>query len=231
MTPDRNEARHALQQEPDAGGGGGGSKKALWIGLGVAAVGAGAYFLLRDTNDPPTAAIRSDAVGTALQGATSVSFDASGSTDPDGDSLTYSWNFGDSATGSGQSASHVYNTAGTFTVTLTVSDGEASVTATSSVNVRNLTGTWIGNIGGPEFLTFTLTHTGSALSGGYADTFNGAGAANGSVSAPRGVTLRNAVPGFRIGTWTGTADGDVNRITGTVDWFTGGTRNFTLRRQ
>jgi PKD repeat protein len=53
-----------------------------------------------------------------------LSFNGSGSTDPDGDPLTYSWNFGDSTTGSGPTPIHAYAAAGTFTVTLTVNDGK-----------------------------------------------------------------------------------------------------------
>ena len=52
-----------------------------------------------------------------------VSFDASASSDPDRDNLTYFWDFGDGSTGSGVSPSHTYTNADNFTVTLTVSDG------------------------------------------------------------------------------------------------------------
>jgi PKD repeat protein len=64
-----------------------------------------------------------------------VGFNASGSSDPDGDALTYSWDFGDGANASGVTASHTYTQAGNFTVTLTVSDGEFPATATATVAV------------------------------------------------------------------------------------------------
>jgi PKD repeat protein len=59
---------------------------------------------------------------------TALSFDGSGSSDPDGDALTYVWDFGDGATGTGATTQHTYTAEGTFTVTLTVSDGTLSDT-------------------------------------------------------------------------------------------------------
>jgi len=56
---------------------------------------------------------------------TEVQFDGSGSSDPDGDSLTYSWNYGDgSDPGVGVSPRHTYSTAGPWKVILTVTDDD-----------------------------------------------------------------------------------------------------------
>ena len=53
---------------------------------------------------------------------TFVDFNASGSYDPDGSIISYSWDFGDATTGSGVTVSHIYPYEGNFLVTLTVTD-------------------------------------------------------------------------------------------------------------
>jgi PKD repeat protein len=64
-----------------------------------------------------------------------VLFDASGSTAPSNNPIvTYSWNFGDGRTDSGRSASHSFNTPGTYVVTLTVAD-QYNRTATTSQTI------------------------------------------------------------------------------------------------
>jgi len=70
-----------------------------------------------DENRPPTASFTYTCTGLTC------SFDGRASSDPDGDALTYTWGFGDNSSGSGATTSHTYASAGTYNVTLTVSDG------------------------------------------------------------------------------------------------------------
>jgi outer membrane protein assembly factor BamB len=68
-----------------------------------------------------------------------ATFDASASFDPDGNTIWYSWNFGDNKTDSGKIMTHVYETAGTYIVTLTATDdGEPKATNSTSQSITVL---------------------------------------------------------------------------------------------
>ena len=56
-----------------------------------------------------------------------VTFEAGGSSDPDGDGLAFAWDFGDGEHGAGIQASHVYGAAGEYLVVLTASDVRGAV--------------------------------------------------------------------------------------------------------
>jgi len=89
-------------------------------------------------NDPPTADAGGPYSGIPGQ---AVQLDASGSTDPESDTLTYIWNFGDGSAASASSPNatinHTYANGGIYTVTVSVDDGvnaEATATATVTIN-------------------------------------------------------------------------------------------------
>ena len=56
-----------------------------------------------------------------------LAFDAGGSSDPDGDTLTFGWDFGDGSTAAGATAQHVFEASGLYTVTLTATDARGAV--------------------------------------------------------------------------------------------------------
>lgn len=63
--------------------------------------------------------------------------DGTASSDPDGDPLSYRWDFGDGTSGSGPQPAHAFPT-GVFTVSLTVSDGTLSDTAQTSATIHSI---------------------------------------------------------------------------------------------
>jgi PKD repeat protein len=75
------------------------------------------------TNTPPIANAGPDQT---VQTLVNVSFNGSGSSDPDGSIASYAWNFGDGATGSGATPTHSYSSAAVYTVTLTVTDNQGA---------------------------------------------------------------------------------------------------------
>jgi len=145
------------------------------------------------TNRPPAASFTASAQDLAAV------FDASGSTDPDGSVASYAWAFGDQTSGTGRTTAHTYATAGTYQVTLTVTDDlGATGTLTQPVTVTAPAG--------PGLLaqdTFTRTVTGgwgSADTGGPWSTSGGSanvGVAQGTgrLQAAAGATTSALLPG------------------------------------
>ncbi|WP_210480612.1 LamG-like jellyroll fold domain-containing protein [Naasia sp. SYSU D00948] len=81
-------------------------------------------------NQAPTASF------TASVSGSTVTTNGSGSTDADGTIAGYRWDFGDGATATGATASHTYSQAGTYRITLTVTDDDgATGQATRDVTI------------------------------------------------------------------------------------------------
>ncbi len=86
-------------------------------------------------NRPPTAAINPSAIAGPV--GMVIDFDGSQSGDVNGDELTYAWNFGDGNVATGVQVSHSYAEEGTYTVSLTVNDGEFDTTVSRIITVNN----------------------------------------------------------------------------------------------
>jgi serine protease len=75
-------------------------------------------------NEAPTASF--DVSPTDPTVGDQVTFDASGSSDPDGSVASYQWDFGDGSTATGQTVTNTYQDSGDYTVTLTVTDDDGA---------------------------------------------------------------------------------------------------------
>jgi PKD repeat protein/type 1 glutamine amidotransferase len=117
-------------------------------------------------NRNPTVTAARTPTGSVLPG-TEVSFTATG-TDADGDTLSYSWDFGDStAASTEQNPKHTYAAVGNYTATVTVSDGKGG-TGTATVTVP------VATANQNPTVTATRTPTGNTRVG-IPITFNATG--------------------------------------------------------
>jgi DNA/RNA endonuclease G (NUC1) len=83
---------------------------------------------VESNTQPPILSIAGPA---AIDEGGAATFNASGSLDPNGTIVSYSWSFGDGATGEGVSPSHTYLQDGVYDVTLTATDNDGLVTTTT----------------------------------------------------------------------------------------------------
>ncbi len=88
-------------------------------------------------NNPPVA--NSSASTTGGPAPLTVNFSSAGSSDPEGQGLTYNWNFGDGTSSTSANPTKTFNVEGSYAVTLTVSDGTNNATAVPiNIQVGNL---------------------------------------------------------------------------------------------
>lgn len=163
-------------------------------------------------NQQPTAS--ATATPTSGKAPLAVSFDGRASSDPDGSIVSWAWQFGDGATGSGSTVSHTYASAGTYSAVLTVTDdgGLTSVTTLTITVNANRAPTASFTLSANR-LTITVNASASSDPDGDALTYSwnwGDGTANGS-----GVTATHTYSA--IGNWTTTLTvTDTSAATGTA---------------
>ncbi len=109
------------------------SSKVLVLTLLLAAIIPGCLESF-SSNSAPSASFSLQESGT-LKAGMLLNFDASASSDPDNDDLTFSWNFGDTNIATGETTSHTYSSEGDYTVKLSVSDGDFATEKTMSLNI------------------------------------------------------------------------------------------------
>ncbi|CAN5125372.1 hypothetical protein BH09ACT1_BH09ACT1_13530 [soil metagenome] len=152
-------------------------------------------------NQAPTAAFTSSCTNL------SCTVNGSTSTDPDGTLASYAWNFGDGGTATGITASHTYAAAGSYTITLTVTDDDGATNATiNSVTVTAGTATVLASD------AFNRT-----VSGGFGTASPSGGAWTGTnTTADLSVTPGDGVFTLPVGATTGAYLGSVSSTSADV---------------
>ncbi|RLB31767.1 MAG: hypothetical protein DRH20_15450, partial [Deltaproteobacteria bacterium] len=150
-------------------------------------------------NRPPVAFVSGPYAGDA---GSDIGFDGSTSYDPDGDSLTYEWDFGDGQSGTGDTVTHVYAAQGDYVVTLTVSDGRggtAQSVTSAHVGPQNnppQLGTPAFDVSGVLQNTIILTFTAHASDPDGDELIYTWGFGDGEVAAGDTATHAYAAPGI-----------------------------------
>ena len=159
---------------------------AVYVVLGVGMAGCGGSSGSpgggsQQQNKPPTANAGGPYTGTA---GTAISFSGAASSDPQGQALTYAWNFGDSTTGTGESPSHTYASAGTYTASLTVTDTSGLTATTTSKATVGLPGAALTGtvVSGTQPVSGAHVYLLAANTSGYGGNGLAASSTNASVS-------------------------------------------------
>jgi len=96
---------------------------------------------------------------------TNITFDGSESYDPDGDGLTYKWNFYDEVTLNGKIIEYSFSKSGIYSITLTVSDGKGGKDS-DSVNIEIITANYAPDdpvVTGPTKGKININYTFTAI--------------------------------------------------------------------
>ncbi|MGW2509699.1 ThuA domain-containing protein [Streptomyces scopuliridis] len=93
-----------------------------------------ALYRIENSTDGKSPIAEAAATKTSGKSPLKVTFSSAGTQDPDGDALTYAWDFGDGGTSTEANPSYTYKKNGTYTARLTVTD-PTERTATASVRI------------------------------------------------------------------------------------------------
>jgi hypothetical protein len=186
-----------------------GWKRSLLLAAGGAAVTAGALLPSPSPSQAtlpesaptggsasvdPDATEHGDSLGFA--GVTQFVFSTGGWTDRDGDSLMFTWDFGDGTQGVGQVVGHTYQGSGVYDVQLDVSDGHFSAHDALRLSVGDVAGRWAGGVPllGDQGVILELIQEGAAIRGTLSAPL-GSGSVVGHAAPPRKVHLTLQIEG------------------------------------
>jgi Ca2+-binding RTX toxin-like protein len=129
------------------------------------------------SDSPPTAVIGFTTL--TIDEGVAIPFDGSGSLDPEGSPLSYSWSFGDGGTATGVAPVHTYRSVGTFNVMLTVNDGFGGInSAMAAITVNDVPPAFVPRAFTPP-VTFAAPATGDDFGASVASV-----AGNAAIGAP-----------------------------------------------
>ncbi len=129
---------------------------------GTARSGTVRRIIYTGANQPPQI-VSASASPTSGPGPTLLVNFTSVASDPEGSTLTYTWNFGDGGTASGAIVSHTYTRRGQYVARLTVSDG-VNQTLSNPITIT---------VGAPPVAAITSPIGGSTFRGGDVITYSG----------------------------------------------------------
>ena len=129
------------------------------------------------SDSPPTAVIGFTTL--TIDEGVAIPFDGSGSLDPEGSPLSYSWSFGDGGTSTSVAPVHTYRSVGTFNVMLTVNDGFGGIsTAMAAITVNDVPPAFVPRAFTPP-VTFAAPTAGDGFGAAVASV-----AGNAAIGAP-----------------------------------------------
>lgn len=207
-----------------------GGSKLKWLLIGGGGAGAAVAYVLLTRNSPPVVSSITITPSVPALAGVSLSF-TSNASDPNGDALTSNWDFGDGGSATSSNPTHVYNSGGNFNATVTVSDGKATASTSQNVRIGDVVGSWYGAIAygstpscSTNWLQWTLSRSGSGISGQHVDATNGYRTITGNVSGSLNmtITLSSGV------VYTGTVNSAFTQYSGTVTGYGGVTQNFVI---
>jgi len=202
------------------GAGGSGSSTGLIVGGVGAAAAAGAAVALAGGGEqpaPPAFVIVVEPLGTGIRDVTEFVFTATNA------GASTRWDFGGGQSVEGSTARHVFNREGRFHVTANTGGPQGDQSASLTVEVASVSGTWTNCPGGADTCTrATITQQAATLSGLFetydsvTNALRGRHPLSGALASPRTVVRLTEEGGCRLQLANATIDASLSRFDGTA---------------